>query len=184
MDRTDAIELLNACIANEKMRQHCYAAEAVMRALARKLHQDEDRWGLAGLLHDLDVEKVNADLAVHGLETAKILEERGVDPEIVEAIVLHNEMASGRPRQSDFHFALAAGETVTGLITATALVYPDKKLASVKPKSVVKRMKEKNFAASVNRDIILECEKLGISLPEFVDLSLNAMQEISDQLGL
>ncbi len=184
MDRLSAVELLNAHIANEKMRQHCYAAEAVLRALARRLNQDEDRWGLAGLLHDLDVEKVDADLSVHGLETAKILQEKEVDPEIIEAIVLHNEMASGRPRQSDFHFALAAGETVTGLIMATALVYPDKKLASVKPKSVVKRMKEKNFAASVNRDIILECEKLGIPLQEFVDLSLKAMQEVSDRLGL
>jgi len=184
MDRGSALELLHSCVENEKMRQHCYAAEAVMRALARRLNQDEDRWGLAGLLHDLDVEKVNADLSVHGLETAKILQERGVDPEIIEAIVLHNEMASGRPRQLDFHFALAAGETVTGLITATALVYPDRKVAGVKPKSVIKRMKEKNFAASVNRDIILECEKLGISLQEFVELSLKAMQEICDRLGL
>jgi len=184
MDRLSALELVNTYITNEKMRQHCYAAEAVMRALARRLNQDEDRWGLAGLLHDLDVEKVEADLSVHGLEAAKILLEKGVDPEIIEAIVLHNEMASGKPRELNFHFALAAGETVTGLISATALVYPDKKLASVKPKSILKRMKEKNFAASVNRDIILECEKLGISLQEFVDLSLKAMQEISDQLGL
>jgi len=184
MDRSSALELVNTYIANEKMRQHCYASEAVMRALAQRLNRDEDQWGFAGLLHDLDVEKVNADLSVHGLEAAKILQEKGVDPEIIDAIVMHNETASCKPRQLDFHFALAAGETLTGLIMATALVYPDRRLASVKPKSVVKRMKEKNFAASVNRDIILECEKLGISLQEFVELSLKAMQEISDRLGL
>ncbi len=184
MDRSSAVELLHSYIQNERMLQHSYAAEAVMRALARRLGRDEDQWGLAGLLHDLDVEKVQADLTVHGLEAAKILEEKGVDPEIIEAIVMHNEMASGKPRQQEFHFALAAGETLTGLIMATALVYPDRKLASVKPKSVVKRMKEKNFAASVSRDCILECEKLGIPLSEFVDLSLKAMQEISGCLGL
>ena len=184
MDRSSALDLLNRYISNEKMLQHSYAAEAVMRALAKRLGRDEEQWGLAGLLHDLDVEKVQADLTVHGLEAAKILQQEGVTPEIIDAIVMHNEVASGKPRQTDFHFALAAGETVTGLIMATALVYPDKKLASVKPKSIVKRMKEKNFAASVNRDIILECERLGIPLPEFVDLSLKSMQEISDSLGL
>ena len=83
-----------------------------------------------------------------------------------------------------FHYALAAGETVTGMIVAAALVYPDKKLASVKAKSVTKRMKEKAFAASINRDTIMECERLGLPLDEFVEISLQAMKEISDQLGL
>ena len=94
------------------------------------------------------------------------------------------KLAKGLKRETEFEHALAAGETITGLIVATAMVYPDKKLASVKPKSIVKRMKEKAFAASVNRDNIRECEMIGVPLNEFVEISLSAMQEISDRLGL
>lgn len=184
MNRENALSLLDKYINNERMKYHSLASEAVMRALARRLGKDEDKWGLAGLLHDIDVELVNADLNVHGLEAEKILSEAGVDPEIVSAIKMHNEQASGKKRSTEFEHALAAGETITGLITATAMVYPDKKVASVKPKSVTKRMKEKAFAASVNRNYILECEKIGIPLEEFVQLSLKAMNEISDKIGL
>jgi len=184
MNREDALAMLDKYIKNERMKYHCLASEAVMRTLARRLGRDEEKWGLAGLLHDIDVELVNADLSVHGLEAEKILGEAGVDPEIVSAIKMHNEQASGKKRSTEFEHALAAGETITGLITATAMVYPDKKVASVKPKSITKRMKEKAFAASVNREYILECEKIGIPLEEFVQLSLNAMNEISDKIGL
>ncbi len=185
MDREQALDLLRAHVKNEKMIAHCLASEAVLRALAVRLGEDADRWGLAGLLHDLDVEFTNADPRVHALEGAKLLEQHGVDPEIVEAVMLHNEEAAhGRERYKPFHHALAAGETITGLITATALVYPDKKVASVKPKSVTKRMKEKAFAASVNRDTIMECEKLGLSLQEFVELSLQAMKNVGPEIGL
>jgi len=184
MIRGEAIELLNQYIKNERMLNHCYAAEAVMRALARRLGKDEEKWGIAGLLHDLDIELVNGDLTVHTLETEKILKANGVDPEIIDTIKMHNEEAWGMKRNTVFHHALAAGETVTGMIVAAALVYPDKKLASVKAKSVSKRMKEKAFAASVNRDTIMECERLGLPLDEFVEICLQAMKEISDQLGL
>jgi putative nucleotidyltransferase with HDIG domain len=166
------------------MINHCLSSEVVMRAIARKLGKDEDQWGLAGLLHDLDVEMVNGDMTIHGKETARILKEQNVEEEIVDAIAMHNESSSGKKRFAEFQYALAAGETITGLIVATTLVYPDKKLASVKPKSVVKRMKEKNFAASVRRENILECEEIGIPLAEFVEISLGAMRTISDQLGL
>jgi len=184
MKREEALDLLHEYIAGENMLKHSYAAEAVLRAMAVKLNQDAGNWALAGLLHDLDVEKVNADPLIHGLETARILEEKGVDPEIIEAIRLHNEKATGIPRTKVFHHALAAGETITGLITATALVYPDKKLASVKPKSIKKRIHEKAFAASVSREKILECALAGIGIDEFIEISLAAMQEISDDLGL
>ena len=93
-------------------------------------------------------------------------------------------LSAGEKRSKEFQHALAAGETITGLIVATTLVYPDKKLASVKPKSVVKRMKEKKFAASVHRENILECELIGIPLPEFVEISIEAMRNISDEIGL
>ncbi len=184
MNREEALALLGHHVKNERMIAHSLAAEAVMRALARRLGRDEEKWGLAGLLHDLDVELCNADLNVHCLQTERILQEKGLDPEIVDAIKMHNEKAAGAKRSTEFQHALAAGETVTGLIIATAMVYPDRKIASVKAKSVVKRMREKAFAASVSRENILECEKIGIPLQEFVELSLGAMSGIAERLGL
>ena len=184
INREEAVQLLRDYIKNPNLFKHCLASEAVMGALADRLGEDHEKWALAGLLHDLDVEVVNADLSRHTHETARILEEKGVDEEIIAAIKMHNEKAHGAVRSEKFHHALAAGETITGLIIATTLVYPDKKLSSVKAKSVKKRMKEKAFAAGVNRDIIRECEKLGIPLDEFCDLSVKAMQGIAGDLGL
>ncbi len=174
---------MNRHIQNDRMRGHALATEAVMRALALRFGEDSDRWGVAGLLHDLDLEMVGGDLTRHALETERIMQVEGYDAEMVEAIKRHNDML-GFVRETTFQHALAAGETITGLITATAMVYPDKKLASVKTKSVVKRMKEKAFAASVNRDTILECEKIGIPITEFAEICLGAMQGISGELGL
>lgn len=184
MEREKALELLDLYIKDEKMRIHCLSSEAVMRAVARRLGEDEDKWGIAGLLHDIDVEITNADPQKHGLEAGNILAGYNLDPDILDAIEMHNEKATGKERTTTFQHALAAGETITGLIYATTLVYPDKKIASVKTKSVVKRMKEKAFAASVSREHILECEKIGIPLPEFAELSLSAMREINDEIGL
>ncbi|MCK9421132.1 MAG: HD domain-containing protein [Bacteroidales bacterium] len=163
---------------------HSLASEAVMRAIARKLGRDEEKWELAGLLHDLDVEITNADPAIHGTQTEMLLKDYDVDPEILDVIRMHNEVSSGKERSTEFQFALAAGETITGLIFATTYVYPDKKLTSVKPKSVVKRMKEKMFAASVKRENILECEKIGIPIDQFAALSIEAMLPIAEEIGL
>ena len=184
ISRTEAWSLLQEHVKNSNMLKHCLASEAVMRAAARRLGQDEELWGLAGLLHDMDVELTGGDLAVHGLKTAEMLAARGVAPEIVDAVRMHNETAAGSKRSTVFQKALAACETITGLVTATTLVYPDKKLASVKPSSVVKRMKEKAFAASVDRGIIRECEAIGIPLPEFAELAVGAMRAIAGDLGL
>lgn len=184
MTRDDALRLLRQHVKNENMIKHCLASEAVLGALAERLGADRERWALAGLLHDLDVEITAANPQIHGLKTVEILEGLGVEAEICDAIRMHNEQAHFQKRSSVFHHALAAGETITGLIVATALVYPDKKLASVKVKSVVKRMKEKAFARAVDRDVIRECEEIGIPLNEFADLSLKAMRSISDGLGL
>jgi uncharacterized protein len=184
MNRTDALTLLQQYIKNERMIWHSLASEAVMRALAKHLGQDEDQWAMAGLLHDLDVEITNADPYTHGIESVKILADKNVDDEILDAIKHHNEMATGVPRSKLFQHALAAGETVTGLIQATTYVYPDKKIASVKPSSVVKRMKEKAFAASVSRENIMECELIGIPLPLFAEIAVGAMKEIAGQIGL
>lgn len=184
VDREKAIALLEEHIQNPNLIKHCIATEAVMRALAERFDEDPEKWGLAGLLHDLDVELVDNDLSVHTKETEKILRKKGVNEEIIEAINMHNETAHGKKRSERFHYALAAGETITGLIIATTLVYPDKKLASVKPKSIKKRMKEKAFAAGVNREIVMECEKTGMDISEFSQVCLEAMKGISDDLGL
>jgi uncharacterized protein len=184
INRSAALELLHKHVKSPNMIKHCIASEAVLGALADKLGENRETWAMAGLLHDLDVELTGGDSTSHGLETRGLLEPLGVDPAILDAIEAHNEVASKRARTTRFQHALAAGETITGLITATTLVYPDKKLASVKAKSITKRMNEKLFAASVNRDIIRECELLPIPLAEFAELSLKAMQGISDELGL
>ncbi len=184
IDREQAWTLLNEHVKQANMIKHCLGSEAILRALAVRLGEDEEKWGLAGLLHDLDVEMTNGDLSLHGLKTAEILMAQGVLPEIIEAIRRHNEEAHSDKRDTRFQHALAAGEMISGLVVATALVYPDKRLASVKAKSIVKRMKEKAFAASIDRGIIMECEKIDIPLPDFAELSLNAMRGISDELGL
>lgn len=183
MTRDEAETLLKKYVKNERMLDHSYASEAVLRALARRLGRDEEKWGLAGLLHDIDIEVVGGDLGRHGIEAEKILAEAGLDPEIVDAVKMHNERVCGKTRQTEFQHALAAGETVTGLIVATTLVYPDKKMAGVKVKSITKRMKEKAFAASVNRETIRECETIGLPLDEFAQIALAAMQGIAGRLG-
>jgi len=184
MTRDEAVALLEKRLENDHLRKHCYATEAIMRRLAREFGEDEEKWGLAGLLHDLDFEETKADPSRHGRVTEAHLREAGVDEDVIDAILRHNAEALGLDRSSRFHHALAAAETITGLIVATALVYPDKRLASVKPKSVLKRMKKKDFARAVNREIILECERFGLSLERFAEVSLESMREISETLGL
>ncbi len=184
ISREEALELVHQHISSPNMINHCLAAEAVLGALAERLGEDGEKWRLAGLLHDLDAESHN-DLDVHTRETARILSEKGVDADIVEAIRLHNTQAHpGEERSKPLHYGLAAGETLTGLIVASALVNPAKKLSAVKPKSVKKRYKEKAFARGANREIIAECEQLGIAVPEFCELGLAAMQEIAEDIGL
>ncbi|MBN2460821.1 MAG: HDIG domain-containing protein [Candidatus Cloacimonetes bacterium] len=184
IDRYRALEKLCKYVKNEKTIIHCLASEAVLRALARRLGEDEDRWGLTGLLHDIDVEVTKADPKVHALKAEELLDEFDLDEEMIDAIRMHNDQATGKPRNTVFQHALAAGETITGLIYATTLVYPDKKIESVKYKSVRKRMNEKAFAASVNRDHIMECEKIGIPIDEFIEISVDAMRGISDEIGI
>jgi putative nucleotidyltransferase with HDIG domain len=183
ISRDEAVQLLEEHIKAENMLKHCYASEAVMRAIASRLGKNEDEWGIAGLLHDIDVEITNADPKTHGPHAERILKEKVTD-EMLDAIVMHNEVATGKDRTTEFQHALAAGETITGLITATTLVYPDKKIASVKPKSITKRMKQKAFAASVKRENIMECEEIGIPINEFAAISLDAMKKIDSTLGL
>ncbi len=182
--REEGLELVRIHLKNQHLINHSLAAEAVLRAMAERLGEDPEKWGLAGLLHDLDSE-TQPDLATHTSETVAILKEKGVDQEIVEAIRLHNPTAwPGEQRTTVFQYALAAGETITGLIIAAAFVNPARKLAAVKAKSVRKRYKEKAFARGADRETIAECEQAGIPLADFCELSLVAMQAIADEIGL
>lgn len=183
MTKEKAIEMLRKYIKNENLIKHCIASYSVMRKVAEKLGEDIDKWSLAGLLHDIDVEITNG-ITEHTKKAVDILKEIGIDNDIIEAIKMHNPDAWGFKSEEKFHTALRAAETITGLIVAVALIMPDKKLSSVKVESVLKRFKEKRFAAGANRDTILECEKIGIPLNEFIEVSLNAIKEVSAELGL
>jgi len=176
--------LLRQHVASDVLIKHCLATEAIMRAMATRFGEDAERWGLAGLLHDLDFEQTKDSPSEHGTKTAEILAREGLSGDIIQAIREHNAEALGIACESRMGIALSCGETVTGLIVATALVQPDRRLASVKPSSVRKRMKEKAFARNVSRERILDCEKIGLPLDEFLTLSVQAMQGIAADLGL
>jgi putative nucleotidyltransferase with HDIG domain len=184
LSRDKALGLLRERLQTDFLVKHCLASEAVMRSLARRLGQDEELWGITALLHDLDFDQTRETPEKHGLVSAEYLATLGFPQEGLEAIKAHNAEHLGFSRDSAFGHALAAAETVTGLITACALVQPDKKVASVKVKSLLKRMKEKAFARNVDRDVIVECEKVGVPVEEFLQLGLEAMQGVSEDLGL
>jgi putative nucleotidyltransferase with HDIG domain len=184
ISRDEAMALVTQRLTEPALIKHSLATEAIMRRLAERFGGDPDVWGITGLLHDLDYDETKDAIERHTLVTEIILTEKGVSPEVIEAIKSHNAESIGIRRTDPFHFALTAAENLTGLIVATALVMPDKKLAQVKTKSVVKRMKEKGFARSVSREGIVLCEEIGIPLDEFVTISIDAMGSIADQLGL
>lgn len=177
-------ELFEEKVTADNLRKHCFATAAVMYRLAERFGEDRVRWAAAGLLHDLDFEETKDSPELHGLKAAELLGLAGVDEDIIQAIKAHNAEALGLTRKTRLDFAVTCAEALTGLVVATALVQPDKKLAGVKPNSVRKRMKERAFARNVNRDAILLCECLGLSVDEFLALGVSAMQEISEMLQL
>lgn len=187
MDRTKALEILTRHLTTEHLVKHSYAVESVMRALARRLEPDkEELWAMTGLLHDLDADIIDYRTypEQHGPKTIELLKEAGFgNEEMYHSICAHNEDTKV-PIESKMDQAIYAADPITGFITAITLVYPDKKLASVKVKSIIKRMDEVRFAAGANRDAMRSIEKLGIAFPEFAELSLKAMTEIAEDLGL
>lgn len=183
ISRDEAFKLLKSNLNNTNLIRHCLAAEAVMRKLAEDRGEDVDIWGITGLLHDLDYESTFENPAEHALQSARMLE--GLLPEeSLHAIMSHNAENNGVSRESDMDHLLAAGESITGLIVAVALVYPDRKLQPVKEKSVRKRMNMSAFARSVPRDTIRGCSKAGYELADFIGLSLDAMKDIAADIGL
>ncbi len=183
MTREEGMALVHELLKNKNLVKHCLAVEACMRELARHFGEDEDLWGLAGLMHDADYEATEKDPAQHTLLMAKLLEERNCDPRIIHAVRAHSD-EHGVPRESLMDKALYACDNLSGLIIACALVRPDKKLASVTPKFVMRKYKEKAFAASAKREEIETCSGIGFTLPEFAALNLAALQGISEDLGL
>ncbi|MEO0053807.1 MAG: HDIG domain-containing metalloprotein [candidate division WOR-3 bacterium] len=181
MDRETAWNLINSSVKNQNLIKHMLATEACLRALARRLGQDEEKWGLAGLVHDLDYEQTKDDPASHGMVAAQLLANHNVDPEVVQAVKAH----SGNVEPvSLLDKAIVATDPVTGLIVAAALMHPTKKLANVDTEFVLRRFKDKRFAAGANREQIQRCSELGLSLEEFVTICLGAMRCIAGQLGL
>jgi len=180
--RDEALRLLRENVRNDKLLKHMLAVEAIMRSIAKRINEDEELWGLVGLLHDVDYERVGKDMSKHGLESAEML--RGLLPEeALNAIKAHNDL-TGFKDDSPLALALKAADQLSGLIVATALVMPHKKLEEVKVKSLKRKMKQKDFARSVDRAKILLCEQLGLSLTEFLEIGLRALQEIHECLGL
>ncbi len=182
MSRQETLELLSKYLLNDRNLKHCIAVEAVMRSLARRLGENEDLWGAVGLLHDVDYELVGKDLNRHGLLSIEILKDV-LPKEALEAIASHNEL-TGFSSESALSYALKAADQVAGLIIATALVMPNKRLEEVRVESLLKKFKQKDFARGVDRNRILLCEKLGLSLEEFLTLSLDALKCIHGELGL
>jgi len=184
MRRDEALALVNELIKNKNLVKHHLAAEACMRALARHFGEDEETWGLVGLLHDADYEITEKDPERHTIELGKILQEKGVDEAVIRAAQSHSD-ASGVPRDTPMAKALYACDELTGLIVAGALVHPDKKLAPLDVEFIMRRFKEKAFARGAHRQLILTCEpELDIELKEFIGICLLAMQGIADALGL
>ncbi len=182
MDRDSALNLLKANLKNKNLVKHCLACEAVLGALARRLGEDEETWRLAGLLHDVDYDQTADSPDDHARIGAQMLQDAGVESEITQAVLAH---ADHTPRQSSLDKALWCVDPLTGLIVAAALIRSEKKLAAIDTQFVLNRMKAKSFARGANREQIRACEQeLGLDLEEFVGISLKAMQDIGDDLGL
>jgi uncharacterized protein len=181
INREKAFEILHQHLETPNLRRHCLASSVVMKAAAQKLGQPAEDWEILGLLHDMDLDITKGDMKTHANVAVDILRNEGLPEAYLHAIKAHNE-ESGAVRSSVLDHALAACESITGLIVACAMVYPDRKISSVKAKSIAKRMKEKRFAESVSRENIMECEKAGIPFAEFVDLALAAMSSIESEL--
>jgi putative nucleotidyltransferase with HDIG domain len=181
--REEALAIVNEFIKNQNLVRHMLAVEAAMRFYAQKLKEDEELWGITGILHDFDWE-IHPTLDEHPQAGEPLLRERGVPDEVIRAIQSHADH-TGVPRVSPMEKALFACDEITGLITAVALVRPSRSLADLKVKSVKKKWKDKSFAAGANRDEIAQgAEEFGIELWQHVANVIEAMHSVAPELGL
>ena len=183
MNREEALDSIRANVENENLIKHMLATEAIMRALAGRFGEDEEEWGLAGLLHDIDVELTGGDMSSHSKLGADLARELGASEAVAHAILTHNDQ-HGVSMETKLDKALFCTDPLTGLIVAAALVRPDKKLAGVEVSSIKKRFKEKSFAAGARREPMTRCVDIGLELDEFIGLGLEAMKGIAADLGL
>ena len=180
-----AFELMESEVETDALRKHMLAVSAIMGALANKLEivgEDKEKWVLVDLLHDLDYERTKDNFELHGLITVEMLSEE-LSEECLYAIKAHNSRTGFEPN-SVMAKALIATDAVSGLIVPTALMMPSRKLADVSVKSLKKKYKDKSFARTVSRENIMICEDLGLDRNEFFNLALEALREISDDLGV
>jgi len=183
INREESLKLVKSKIPNKNLIKHMLATEVIMRALAKRLGGDQEKWALAGLVHDVDYMETEQNPKLHARMGSELLASLDYPEDIVQAVLSHNEM-NGSKRTSIMDEALYTSDPLTGLIVACALIHPDKILASLDTDFILNRFKEKRFAAGANREQIQNCEKLGLSLEDFITLGLIAMQEISNELGL
>ena len=181
MTRQDALAMVEAHVKNRNLRKHMLATEAVMRALARHLDEDEELWALTGLLHDVDYDQTADDFERHGVLSAQVLAQKGLPKELIHAVKAHAEKAA---LESQMDRALYACDPLTGFLVSCALIRPEKKLDVIDVQFVKNRLVEKSFSRAVSREQIKSCEQLGLDLDEFIRIALDAMKSISDELGL
>ncbi|MCK4883988.1 MAG: HD domain-containing protein [Candidatus Diapherotrites archaeon] len=184
----NAQKLLEKHVHEEYLLNHCLETEAVMRGLAEHFGENPDFWGITGLLHDLDMEQLNGELEKHGHLTCKLLQDEGYEmPEMFHAIKSHAEclgFENAVKRESKLEFCLSAGENITGLIYAYVMMRPDKKIEGLKAKSITKKLKDKSFAANVNREMINDIEKTGLSRAQFIEIAIESMKTIAEKVGI
>lgn len=181
MNREQALEILYEYTETESLRKHAYAVEAAMRSYAKKYNEDEALWGVVGLIHDFDYEKYPEE---HPMKGSEILAEKGISEEIRTAILGHAEF-TGVSRERLMAKVLYAVDELCGFIIAVTLVRPTKSVGEVSVKSVKKKMKDKRFAAKVNRDEIINgAEELGIDFDEHVTFVIQSLSPVAKELGL
>lgn len=186
--REQAWELVKKYNTHEQDLIHYLESEAVMRQLASKLGEDEEHWGMLGLVHDIDWGLTKDDVETHLTKAPQILKDAGFDEEFIEIVLSHGygfDVAGlkDKKRTKKIEHALAASETITGLIHTYALMR-DRRVSDMQVKGLKKKFKDKSFAAKVSRDIIRECERFGLSLEEFFDVSIQGISKIKEEVGL
>ena len=183
LTRNEALDLVKANISKKNVVFHMIAVEAVMKGLAKHLGEDEVLWGLTGLLHDIDYEKVDGAWKNHGIVAEEILKGR-VSEIAIHAIKSHNYENTGITPKNRLDIALIASDSISGLLVACALVMPSKRLRDVKVKTVEKKFKSKDFAKGVSRERVQFCEKIGVPMDQFFEISLESLKQYAAEIGL
>jgi len=184
MERKKTLDLLKQNLKNNNLIKHSLAVEVSMKKLAEYFKEDAEKWQTCGLLHDIDYEKIKENMELHSKMGSEMLKDLGFEEEICQAVLTHNE-AHGIKPETLMAKALYCVDPLTGLIVASTLVSPSKKIKELKVENILKRFKEKAFARGANREIIAKSEELlNLSLEKFVEIVLSAMQNINEELGL